>query len=128
MWASSDISSSSSVNVVCPRDRPGSSLCLKESANLIWNVLRPFLSSLKGGERRDLQGGYSVFSPLSPLYCDDFQEPVRQIFPKNKPSAQTSGALLVTPTPWELYLASHPGNNQHGLTTDMGQSNTIFTK
>lgn len=37
-------------------DRPTSNLCLKDSATVIWNVLRPFLSTLTGGERRENQG------------------------------------------------------------------------
>jgi len=37
-------------------DRLESNLCLKDSATVIWNVLRPFLSSLTGGERREQQG------------------------------------------------------------------------
>ena len=38
-------------------DRLNSNLCLKDSSTVIWNVIRPFLSSLTRGERRDQEGG-----------------------------------------------------------------------
>ena len=40
---------------VCRSALSDSILCLKDSATAIWNIFRPFLSALTGGERRNLR-------------------------------------------------------------------------